>query len=112
MSDPIIAVFFRVVPSLDAIKSTPIDCEDRTVEINIIETKKMTTAEYDAFTADFLADQPWLNGKGGSKIKPVGDSAEEVYLCIAVTARARKTLYINPHGHSYARYVGIALFDT
>lgn len=72
----------------------------------------MTTEEYDSFAADFMAEHSWLNRKGGYTIKPKGDTAEEVYLCIAVTAPNRKTLFINPHGYDYARYVGIVLFSA
>lgn len=36
MSDPIIAIFFFMAPNLDAIRHDTIDCENRTIEIEVI----------------------------------------------------------------------------
>jgi len=39
---------------------------DRTAEPAWVEAKQALTAdEYDAFVADFFADQPWLDRRGG-----------------------------------------------
>lgn len=64
----------------------------------IIETREMTTDEYDAFVARPLATRDWLADKGGMR----GDTR----FAIAITAPERETLYIDPSGYSYARYIG------
>nr|CUV31814.1 conserved protein of unknown function [Ralstonia solanacearum] len=42
----------------------------------------------------------WLRGKGGGRLGS--------YFCIEVTAPGRLTLYVNPEGSDYARYVARA----
>ena len=60
----------------------------------------MTEAEYDAFTAELLADRDWLAGRGGF-LDGGGRSVVEV------TAPNRTTLYVDPSGSHYGRYVGV-----
>lgn len=69
------------------------------LDTTVVETKAMSAEEYDAFAQDFYASRDWLDGKGGS--------INGVMRAIEVTAPEREPLYINPEGHSYARYVGI-----
>jgi hypothetical protein len=69
------------------------------LETTVVETKAMSTEEYDAFAQDFYASRDWLDGKGGSR--------NGVMQAIEITAPEREPLYVNPEGHSYARYVGI-----
>lgn len=111
MPDPILATFYSKAFSLTEIRATRLGYDGGTCEVKVVETKEMTTAEYDDFAADFMMAYPWLGGKGGSTLKRKGGSIEEIHHCIAVTAPDRETLYINPHGHSYARYVGIRVAD-
>lgn len=66
---------------------------------SIVETKEMTTEEYDLFTANFFQPCPWLKGKGGY-------NKDGYRQAVAVTAAERETLYIDPSGYDYARYVG------
>lgn len=66
----------------------------------VVEAREMTAEEYDHFTRNFMRNHPWLDGKGGS----LGGRLQ----VIAVTAPERDTIYINPEGYSYARYVGLA----
>ena len=74
---------------------------DREIEAARIEaTQALTSAEYDAFTANFFATQSWLVDRGGW--------ANGRTRVVEVTAPNRSTLYINPEGYGYARYVGIA----
>lgn len=68
-------------------------------EAVIAEYQQLTTEEYDDFTDSFLADHDWLAGKGGFK--------NDIRQVIAVSAVGRETLYVDPSGHSYARYVGM-----
>jgi len=65
----------------------------------VAETKELTTLEYDIFISNFLRDRDWLKGKGGFK--------NDICQAIEVTAPERDTLYVDPSGYSYARYVGI-----
>ena len=66
-------------------------------KIYVIETKELTTAEFDAFAGSLLVSRDWLRGKGGG----TGDG----YLCVEITAPGRPYLYVNPEGGNYARYV-------
>ncbi|WP_390622841.1 hypothetical protein ACEQUB_03342 [Ralstonia syzygii] len=69
------------------------------VEVYVTETKELTTTEFDDFASGLLVSRDWLHGKGGR----LGS-----YLCIEVTAPGRPTLYVNPEGSDYARYVARA----
>lgn len=73
------------------------------LETAVVETKAMSTAEYDTFVQDFFASREWLDGKGGSK--------NGVMQAIEITAPDRESIYINPEGHSYARYVGLHIAE-
>lgn len=72
--------------------------------VAIAESITLTTTEYDVFTRRFLKDCSWLAGKGGG----MNGSIQAV----AVTAPERTTLYVNPEGYSYARYVGVAISES
>ncbi|WP_197339941.1 hypothetical protein [Ralstonia solanacearum] len=66
-------------------------------EVYVTETKHLTPAEFDEFASGLLVSRDWLRGKGGGML--------DRYLCIEVTAPGRPTLYVNPEGSDYARYV-------
>jgi hypothetical protein len=65
----------------------------------ILETREMTIDEYDTFIASPLDRREWLAGKGGWK-------NNNVRYAIAITAPERETLYVDPSGSDYGRYVG------
>lgn len=67
----------------------------------VIETKEMTEVEYDAFLAAPMSRREWMGGKGGW----TGD----IRKAIAIVAPNRETLYVDPSGYDYARYVGRAV---
>lgn len=68
------------------------------VEIEL--RKDLTEAEYDAFAQTLLEDRDWLAGHGGHR---------NGHRCVvAVSAPGRRTLFVDPSGGSYGRYVGIA----
>ena len=54
------------------------------------------------FTALPTANEewPWLEGRGGD--------SNGLTQVVAITAPGRETLYANPEGYSYARYIGTA----
>ena len=70
------------------------------VEVYVTETKELTTSEFDDFASSLLVSRDWLRGKGGGRLGS--------YFCIEVTAPGRPTLYVNPEGSDYARYVARA----
>ena len=63
--------------------------------------KEMTTAEYDAFASTLLEDRDWLTGRSGH-----ANGHRQV---VEVSAPGRTTLYVDPSGGSYGRYVGVAI---
>ena len=63
--------------------------------------KELTTAEYDTFANTLLEDRDWLAGRGGHT-----DGHRRV---VEVSAPGRTTLYVDPSGGSYGRYVGVAI---
>ena len=68
--------------------------------VYVTETKLLTDTEFDAFACSLLMSRDWLRGKGGG--------TRGGYLCIEVVAPGRPTLYVNPEGGDYARYVARA----
>lgn len=68
--------------------------------IEIAWRKELTEAEYDAFALTLLEDRDWLAGLGGH-----ADGRRRV---VAVSAPGRKTVFVDPSGSRYGRYVGIA----
>jgi hypothetical protein len=64
--------------------------------------KEMTVAEYDEFAANLLLDRPWLKGRGGF----INSQTRSV---VMVTAPTRTTLFVDPSGSAYGRYVGVAV---
>ncbi|MDK1379782.1 hypothetical protein QN078_05310 [Ralstonia nicotianae] len=69
-------------------------------EVYVTEIKELTTAEFDDFAGNLLVSRDWLRGKGGGRLGS--------YFCIEVIAPGRPTLYVNPEGSDYARYVARA----
>lgn len=61
----------------------------------------MTEAEYNAFIARPLAKREWLAGKGGYQ--------GNIKQAIALVCPGRDTLYVDPSGSDYGRYVGRAV---
>ena len=61
--------------------------------------KELTEAEYDAFANTLLQDRDWLAGLGGH--------AEGRRRVVAVSAPGRTTVFVDPSGSAYGRYVGI-----
>ena len=70
------------------------------VEVYVTETKELTATEFDNFASSLLVSRDRLRGKGGGRLGS--------YFCIEVTAPGRPTLYVNPEGSDYARYVARA----
>ncbi|MFM9889604.1 MAG: hypothetical protein ACKVOE_03020 [Rickettsiales bacterium] len=72
----------------------------KTAKCQIAETVELSVGEYDAFTNHIFKDWHWLDGRGGDR--------NGITQVVAITAPGRETLYANPEGYSYARYIGTA----
>ncbi|MDE2344619.1 MAG: hypothetical protein KGL63_14735, partial [Betaproteobacteria bacterium] len=103
------SLFWRKVSNVDdlcdGLVTLPGAGQQPAARVRVVEDKKLSSSDYDKFTADFFASQPWLDGKGGID----EDGTRHV---IQVTAQDRQTLHIDPQGHDYARYVGIPEADV
>lgn len=100
MSTSIRARFTRKPCSIDEVHhnsdpSTPPEV------ITIEFRKELTATEYDAFVNTLLEDRDWLAGRGGH--------ANGHRRVVEVSAPGRTTLYVDPSGSSYGRYVGVAI---
>ncbi len=83
----------------------------------------MDAQEYAEFTHSFLTDREWLGGLGGTnttadlpdvehwwqytEAQQAEFRAHAYRLVLAVSAPDRATVYVDPQGYSYARYVGL-----
>jgi len=63
---------------------------------------ELSSPEYDEFAENLLVDRPWLKGLGGWLNKDVRNA-------VMVSAHERITLYVDPSGSAYGRYVGVAV---
>lgn len=90
--------------------------------VEITEVLSLTDAEYDDFADNFLRDDPRIAGKGGTsstadlpEVASWTDYTDEQQQAfrehayrevILVRAPGRRTLFVDPAGYEYARYVG------
>lgn len=93
--------FVRKPESLEDLKTSFLQREPHEFEIGkVTETVTFSQEEYDDFTNDFFVNLDFLSGKGGSCKKGF-------YQTIKIIAPDRETLFVNPAGYDYARYVGM-----
>ena len=71
--------------------------ESITIELR----KELTAIEYDVFANTLLDNRDWLAGHGGHR-----NGKRSV---VEVSAPGRTTLFVDPSGGSYGRYVGVAI---
>ena len=100
MSTSIRARFTRKPCSIDEVHHNS-DPSAPPEVITIEFRKELTATEYDAFANTLLEDHDWLAGRGGH-----ADGHRRV---VEVSAPGRTTLYVDPSGSSYGRYVGVAI---
>lgn len=67
--------------------------------VTVSKTKTFTTEQYDAFADKPLKNYSWLQDKY--------DNDSELRQVIKVTAPERPTIFIDPSGSGYARFVGV-----
>lgn len=89
----------------------------------ITHTVNLTPEQWESFTHNFLYDMHWLTGKGGSdstadlpEVNDFWDYTPEqqaewqkhsYLLAVEVRCEGQGAIYVDPSGHSYARYVGL-----
>lgn len=100
MSNLITIRFARKPSSLQEMKAEINSSGCEIAKCQVAETIQLTAAEYDAFTRLIYKEWPWLEGRGGDR--------NGIRQVVAITAPERETLYANPEGYSYARYIGMA----
>lgn len=99
MSEEIFVRFARKPFRFDEVIAAARDENDPGDRVSISETKELSEGEYDAFARAPLRERDWLTGKGGYL-----NLKRQV---IEVTAPDRQTLYVDPSGSNYGRYVGL-----
>ncbi|MDT8998332.1 hypothetical protein RQP53_03470 [Paucibacter sp. APW11] len=87
--------FVRKPTSLDVVRAE----QGERMRVLVIETRAVSANEYEEIASNLFASRPWLAGKGGIEYGAAR--------CVAVQAPERPTMYINPEGSDYARYVAI-----
>lgn len=100
MTTTIRARFARKPCSLDEVLSNG-DPSAPPESIAVEFRKELTIAEYDTFASNLLDDRDWLAGRGGH--------ANGQRSVVEVSAPGRTTLYVDPSGGNYGRYVGVAV---
>jgi hypothetical protein len=89
----------------------------------VTDSVRMSKEEYAEFCNSLMTDRDWLAGKGGTDTTAnlprvehwwqyTGEQQKEFRmhayrLVLSVSAPDRPTIYIDPQGYQYARYVGI-----
>lgn len=101
MSDLITVRFARKPGSLQEMKAEIEGPGCEVAKCEVEETASLTTEEYDAFTRLIYKNWDWLDGRGGDR--------NGIRQVVAITAPGRETLYANPEGYSYTRYIGTAV---
>lgn len=69
------------------------------VKAIVDKSYKLSASEYDKFVYNFMVHTTYLSGEGG--VDPDGT----VHV-VEITAPGKKTIYVDPEGYDYARYVG------
>ncbi|MGO1069536.1 hypothetical protein [Lysobacter sp. CA199] len=85
----------------DVLHATGIPHWHDEVDVVIEAERALTPDDYDAFAANFFQAHDWMRAFGGR-------NALGHWYAIRLTAPGKRTLYVNPEGLGYARYVGVA----
>lgn len=92
--------FARKPNDMHEVLSAARDEDDKGHIIRVIEHLRMKPDEYAALTSDFMGTYEWMRNKGGW-------DKDQTRLAIKVTCPGELTLYIDPSGAFYGRYVGL-----
>lgn len=84
------------------------DCPYRFEEVSISETINLSKADYQKICGQPLDDYEFLKGKGGWIVL----NDVEYRQVVELTCDGHLTLYADPSGSSYCRYLGIKLGDS
>ena len=74
----------------------------QTEEVMVAETVNLPTVWYNAVCRNHLDDYIFLSGKGGYD----NENHRQV---VALKCQGKPTLYVDPSGSSYCRYMGVEL---
>ena len=91
----------RKPSDLDEVKSITRANSDRLETVAVVETINLTPAEHKRVCKSPLNDYGFLKGKGGYS------DEHEYRQVVEITADGQPTLYADPQGASYCRYLGI-----
>lgn len=91
----------RKPSDLDEVKSITRANRDRLETVAVVETINLTPAEHKRVCRTPLNDYGFLKGKGGYC------DEHEYRQVVEITADGQPTLYADPSGSSYCRYLGI-----
>jgi hypothetical protein len=79
----------------------PVDLDDMTLaeeyEVYVAKTVALTSDAFDEFASHLMSPRNWLAGEGGYVCAG--------RLCVRVEAPDRPTLFVDPSGGDYSRYV-------
>ena len=93
----------RKLSDLDEVKSTTRANSDKLETVAVVETINLTPLEYKVLCRNPLNDYDFLKGKGGY-------CEEHGYRqVIEIKAEGQPTLYADPSGSSYCRYLGLEI---
>ncbi len=92
--------FARKPSDMHEVLSAAHDENDKGHIIRVIKHRRMNLAEYQALTSDLMDTYEWMRNKGGW-------DRDGTRLAIKVTCPGELTLYIDPSGAFYGRYVGL-----
>lgn len=76
------------------------DEDDKGHMVRIIEHRHISPAEFESLSSDFMGAYEWMRDKGGW-------DRDGTRLAIKITSPGKPTLFIDPSGAFYGRYVGL-----
>lgn len=77
---------------------------------DVSEVVCLTCDEWDDFVHNLLKNRDWLAGKGGCSSRGVREVIQVVRP--GETAEESQSIFVDPQGYDYARYVGFYITDT
>lgn len=98
--ETISVIFARKPVNVEEVIAAARNLTDKPTPIRIIEHRRMSELDYRALANDLMGTYEWMRNKGGW-------DKDQTRLAIKVTCPGELTLYIDPSGAFYGRYVGL-----
>jgi hypothetical protein len=95
--------------TMDDYVSHRINGDSKQEAVAVDTVVQLSNEDFDLFCGDLLRSRDWLRGLGGYRRIPGHEGYTTTRLCVLVyTERegTRTSLYVDPSGYDYARYVG------